>query len=64
MTPADKGRLEIYLDGEKIFDHFDEGEYPGYTKVNELKMVIAERVFDVEDAMMNSGPLTIGRGGN
>lgn len=54
MTPADKGRLEIYLDGSKIFDRFDEegDEYPGYTKVNELKMVIAERVFDVEDEMM------------
>jgi hypothetical protein len=54
MTPAGKGRLEIYLDGSKIFDRFDEDgdEYPGYTKVNELKMVIAERVFDVEDEMM------------
>ncbi len=54
MTPADKGRLEIYLDGAKIFDRFDEegDEYPGYSKVNELKMVIAERVFDVEDEMM------------
>ncbi len=54
MTPAGKGRLEIYLDGEKIFDRFDEegDEYPGYSKVNELKMVIAERVFDVEDEMM------------
>ena len=52
MTPADKGRLEIYLDGEKIFDRFGGGEeYPSYTKVNELKMVIAERVFDVEDEM-------------
>ena len=53
MTPADKGRLEIYLDGEKIFDRFDEDteEYPGYSLVNQLKMVIAERVFDVEDEM-------------
>ena len=53
LTPADKGRLEIYLDGEKIFDRFDGGEeYPSYTKVNELKMVVAERVFDVEDEMI------------
>ena len=54
LTPADKGRLEIYLDGQKIFDRFDEpgNEYPGYTRVNELKMVVAERIFDVEDAMM------------
>ena len=46
--------MEIYLDGSKIFDRFDEegDEYPGYSKVNELKMVIAERVFEVEDEMM------------
>ena len=46
--------MEIYLDGEKIFDRFDEegSEYQGYTKVNELKMVVAERMFDVEDEMM------------
>jgi predicted Rdx family selenoprotein len=56
LTPAGSGRLEIYLDGEKIFDRFDEsGEYPSYNQVNELKMVVAERVFDVEDEMMGTG---------
>jgi predicted Rdx family selenoprotein len=53
LTPSDRGRFEIYLDGEKIFDRFEgDEEYPSYTKVNELKMVVAERMFDVEDEMM------------
>ena len=50
MTPADKGRLEVYLDGDKIFDRKEEGKYPDLPKVNELKMVIAEKIFEIEDA--------------
>lgn len=50
MTPADKGRLEVYLDGDKIFDRKEAGAFPDLSMVNELKMVIAEKVFDVEDA--------------
>ena len=50
MTPSDKGRLEVYLDGEKIFDRKEAGSFPDLGKVNELKMAIAEKIFDVEDA--------------
>ena len=50
MTPTDKGRLEVYLDGDKIFDRKEAGAFPDLSVVNELKMVIAEKVFDVEDA--------------
>ena len=54
MTPADKGRLEVYLDGDKIFDRKDEeGVYPNLTRANELKMVIAEKVFEVDEAVAN-----------
>jgi hypothetical protein len=43
--------LEVYLDGEKIFDRKDEGGvYPNLTRANELKMVIAEKIFEVEEA--------------
>lgn len=50
LTPAAGGRLEVYLDGEKIFDRKDEdGVYPNLTRVNELKMVIAERIFDIDE---------------
>ena len=51
LTPNGRGRLEVYLNGEKIFDRKeDEGGFPNLTKVNELKMVIAEKVFDFETA--------------
>ena len=50
MTPTDKGRLEVYLDGAKIFDRKEAGAFPDLGMVNDLKMVIAEKVFEVEDA--------------
>ncbi|HIF43416.1 MAG TPA: hypothetical protein EYG27_10650 [Dehalococcoidia bacterium] len=50
MTPSDKGRLEVFLDGEKIFDRKEAGAFPDLSKVNELKMAIAERIFEVEEA--------------
>ncbi len=50
MTPSNKGRLEVYLDGEKIFDRKEAGAFPDLTKVNELKMAIAEKLFDLEEA--------------
>lgn len=50
MTPSDKGRLEVYLDGEKIFDRKEAGAFPDLGKVNELKMAIAEKIFDLEDS--------------
>ncbi len=55
MTPADRGRLEVYLDGDKIFDRKDEdGVYPNLSRANELKMVIAEKVFEVDEAVANA----------
>ena len=50
MTPSDRGRLEVYLDGEAIFDRKTDGGFPDLGKVNELKMAIAEKLFDLEDA--------------
>ncbi len=50
MTPSDRGRLEVYLDGDKIFDRKTDGGFPDLGKVNELKMTIAEKLFDLEDA--------------
>ena len=44
--------MEVYLDGEKIFDRKeDSGGFPNLTKVNELKMVIAEKLFEFEAAL-------------
>ena len=50
MTPSDKGRLEVYLDGEMIFDRKETGAFPDLSKVNELKMVIADQLFELEEA--------------
>ena len=50
ITPSGKGRLEVYLDGEKIFDRKEAGAFPDLSKVNELKMVIAEKLFELEEA--------------
>ena len=50
MTPNAGGRLEVYVDGEKIFDRTEDGGYPDLPKVNELKMTIAEKIFEVEEA--------------
>ena len=50
MTPSDKGRLEVYLDGDKIFDRKEAGEFPDLSTVNELKMAIAEKLFELEEA--------------
>ena len=50
MTPSDKGRLEVYLDGEKIFDRKEAGAFPDLGTVNELKMTVAEKVFESEEA--------------
>ncbi len=55
LTPADSGRLEVYMDGDKIYDVKDENRvYPNFTRVNELKMVVAERMFDLEEAAANN----------
>ena len=51
MTPNGKGRLEVYLDGEKIFDRKEAGGFPDLSKVNELKMIIAEKLFEIEEAV-------------
>lgn len=52
MTPEGHGRLEVYLNGEKIFDRKeDEGGYPNLSKVNELKMIVAEKIYDFDAAV-------------
>ena len=52
MTPDGRGRLEVYLDGEKIFDRKEDDEgFPNLTRVNELKMVIAEKLYEVDAAV-------------
>jgi len=43
--------LEVYLNGEKIFDRKEDGGFPDLGTVNGLKMTIAEKLFELEDAL-------------
>lgn len=41
VTPADNGRLEVYINGEKIFDRKEEGNiFPDLSHVKSLKNII------------------------
>ena len=45
LTPGANGRLEVYLDGEKIFDKNEEDKkFPDLGLVREMKKVIQERL--------------------
>jgi predicted Rdx family selenoprotein len=50
LTPSHGGRLEVYVNGDKIFDRKDYGSYPDLTKVRELKLDIAEKIFEIDEA--------------
>ena len=50
LTPGANGRLEVYLDGEKIFDRSEEdGKYPDLTRVKQLKDVIGAKIESLEE---------------
>ena len=45
MTPGVAGILQVFLDGEKIFDRADEdGEYPGLPRVKQMRAVLKEKI--------------------
>lgn len=45
ITPADDGRLEVYLDGQTIFDRKAEGgDYPSLTNVRAWKKIIRDKI--------------------
>ena len=47
ITPADKGRLEVYIQKEKVYDCKDEKSMPDYNKIKELQMLVIEKLFEV-----------------
>jgi predicted Rdx family selenoprotein len=52
MTPEGRGKLEVFLNGEKIFDRKeDEGGFPDLSKVYELRMLVQEKIFDFDAAV-------------
>jgi predicted Rdx family selenoprotein len=45
ITPAGNGRMEVYLDGEKIFDRKEEGNiFPDLGRVRAMKAKIQEKL--------------------
>ena len=51
LKPGGQGRIEVYLDGEKIFDRKAEGNiYPDLTRVRKMKEVIAAKLEAIPSA--------------
>ena len=51
ITPGANGRLEVYLDGDKIFDKNEEGKkFPDLGRVREMKTVIQEKLDSISVA--------------
>ena len=45
ITPGVSGILQVFLDGEKIFDRADEdGKYPDLTLVKQMRAVLNEKL--------------------
>lgn len=44
ITPGDSGILQVFVDGDKIFDKKEEGGHPTLDRVKEMKAVIKERL--------------------
>ena len=45
VTPGTGGILQVFADGDKIYDRADEGgEYPGLPRVKEMRSVINEKL--------------------
>ena len=51
LTPGSNGRMEIYLDGEKIFDKKDDdNKFPDLGRIRELKTVIQAKLDSIPAA--------------
>ena len=49
ISPRGQGIMEVFLDGEKIFDKKAEGNtYPDLARVRKMKEVIAEKIESVD----------------
>ena len=46
ISPRGQGIMEVFLDGERIFDKKAEGIYPDLSRVREMKKVISAKIAD------------------
>ena len=44
ISPRGQGIMEVFLDGERIFDRKAEGIYPDLSRVREMKKVISAKI--------------------
>ena len=44
MTPAAQGRMEVYVEGEKVFDKLEEGIYPDLSRVRQMKVIVQAKL--------------------
>ena len=47
VSPRGQGIMEVYLDGERIFDKKAENIYPDLERVREMKKVIQAKIDDL-----------------
>ncbi len=50
ISPRGQGIMEVFLDGERIFDKKGEGIYPDLARVREMKKVIAAKIENLQPA--------------
>ena len=46
ITPAGQGRLEVYIENEKVYDCKLEKTMPDFIKVKALQMLVIEKLFE------------------
>lgn len=52
ISPRGQGIMEVFLDGEKIFDKKAEGNiYPDLSRVRQMKEVIASKIAGIDLAV-------------
>ena len=50
ISPRGQGIMEVFLDGERIFDKKAEGIYPDLTRGRDMKKVISEKIESLQPA--------------
>ena len=50
LTPGDGGVLQVFVDGDKIFDKKEEGDHPNLNRVKQMRAVVRDRVDAAADA--------------
>jgi predicted Rdx family selenoprotein len=49
ISPRGQGIMEVFLDGEKIFDRKAEGIYPDLARVRKMKEKISAKIASMEE---------------